>query len=99
MVSPYLFLLGPLQAVLAAASVNTDTQITHFLHGYTGQTKQNGVPIVEGNSFALTTKNRKREGLGNAIIGNRCDYDVWMWSVDQNVRILNDSLSTRFNLI
>ncbi|KAH7134954.1 hypothetical protein B0J11DRAFT_148649 [Dendryphion nanum] len=25
-----------------------------------------------------------RAGLGNAIINNRCSYDVWMWPVNQN---------------
>lgn len=23
-----------------------------------------------------------KRGLGNAIVGNRCDYDIWVWSVD-----------------
>lgn len=31
----------------------------------------------------ITAPISTRASLGNAIINNRCSYDIWMWSVDQ----------------
>lgn len=42
-------------------------------------TKHHQHPRLNNNG-TLTT----RAGLGNAIINNRCSYDIWMWPVNQN---------------
>jgi len=80
-------IISALVALTAAAGTSS---LESFLHDKVHDLKADvhvghGHKIHPGDHF----KRDNSTGLGNAILGNRCDHDIYVWSVDGTVCFLS----------
>ncbi|KAJ4348853.1 uncharacterized protein N0V89_010232 [Didymosphaeria variabile] len=66
-----------LGALAALAAADGTSRLESFL-------KSNPAPsnVTVGNGHGIDPTVEVKRGMGNAVLGNRCDHDIWVWSVD-----------------
>jgi hypothetical protein len=45
--------------------------------------------VTVGHGTGINPTVEVKRGLGTAVLGNRCDHDIWIWSVDGQVHPLS----------
>lgn len=45
----------------------------------------NPANVTLGPNAGHRSLNQAKRDMGSAVLGNRCDHDIWMWSVDGQV--------------
>lgn len=81
MLSKLCILASALQVVFASTTlIERTTNIETPLAQWIGDDLD-----VRSTNQNLENDIQTRQAYGNAIVSNRCNYDVWIWSVDQNV--------------
>lgn len=91
--------VAALQATIASATVfhtpegtlDSATRLEAFLKEHIdepgfGENGQNVTSPVPTEGTTIKSRSLEARGMGNAIVSNRCDYDIWVWSVDQKAR-------------
>jgi hypothetical protein len=68
-------------ALASARQTKQDSRLEAFLKAH-----PNPVNVTLGHGHGIDPGVHVKRGMGNAIIGNRCDHDIWVWSADGNVR-------------
>lgn len=74
-------------ATLTARTLDASTQIEKFLAKHDGEPGfgLDGNNVTKTDETEVETRSLQARALGRAFLVNRCDYDVWLWSVDGKV--------------